>query len=82
MAFFTSADPATAAWVAIAPIVTAPPAAEMPLRSDAPPRSMTSDGLASRCFIVGIRVCPPAMNLASDLPLALEAASAAEEALW
>ena len=64
MAFFTSAEPATSAWVVIAPIVTLPPATRM-AESPRPARSTSIEGLASRCFSTGMKVMPPASALAS-----------------
>ena len=52
----TSLDDATAACRVVAPIFTASPETLMPLSSPMPPRSITSDGCARRCFNVGIRV--------------------------
>ena len=49
----------TSCWVVIAPMTTSRPSSRMPLRSATPARSMRCAGLASRSFIIGIRLCPP-----------------------
>jgi hypothetical protein len=47
-------------------------------RQPRPVRSMTSLGVARRCFIVGMMVMPPAISLASGAPLSSFTASATE----
>ena len=61
IAFFTTSEAATSAWVMAAPMVTPSPAAAMPRSSGNRPMSIRSVGAARRCFIVGISVWPPEM---------------------
>ena len=76
----TSAEPATAAWVVMAPMTTAPPSALIPDSSAMPPMSTRSDGAARRSFKVGSRVMPPATSVPSAAALSLPAASSSEDA--
>ena len=75
MAFCTSAEAATAAWVVMAPMVTAPPETVMPVRPSLA-RSTTAVGLARRCFSTGMKVMPPASALASSSAVSALTASA------
>jgi hypothetical protein len=62
--------------------VTVSAETSMPTSAGILARSITSDGCASRCFITGSSVWPPARYLAS-LPLAnREAASSTLEGRW
>ena len=60
IAFFTSAELATAACVVIAPITTLPPSTLMPFRSAMPPRSTSRSDDESLSLIACTRLCPPA----------------------
>src|ERR1700745_4287624 len=63
-------------------MVTVSPETSTPTSSLILPRSITSEGEASRCFITGIRVWPPERYLASlPLPNRL-AASSTEGGGW
>src|SRR3546814_894086 len=70
------------AWVVMAPMTSLPPSSRMPFRSLMPPRSTRSEGLARRCFRVGMRVMPPAMNLPSLAPASALTASSTEAGRW
>src|SRR5258706_2577754 len=80
IAFFTSAECATSAWRAIAPMVTLLPSDLIPPRDWIVPRSMMSEGEARRSFIACTSDWPPASSLAS--PLASAAASFTLEGRW
>ena len=71
MACCTPAWPATAAWVVAPFTVTLSAATAMPTSSGTLVRSTRLSGWFSRCFSVGISVCPP------DTGCAPSAASAA-----
>src|SRR6266576_715907 len=62
-------ESATSACRVIAPITIERPRSSMPDRPSIKDRSIRLAGLASRCFMVGIRVWPPASSFASS-PLA------------
>ena len=63
----TSFEAATSACGVIAPMVMVAPSSVMPLRDPSFDRSTSATGLASRCFIVGISVMPPATSLLSSI---------------
>jgi hypothetical protein len=71
---------ATSAWVVAAPMRIDPPLTEIPFISETCRRSTRSEGAASRCFMVGSRVCPPERYLASSFDEASLTASSTEEA--
>src|ERR1700733_9909715 len=60
------AEVATSACLAVAPITSARPFISMPWRPSIWERSTRCGGLASRCFMTGNSVWPPAMTLASS----------------
>src|SRR5450432_3205784 len=62
----TIAERATSACLAVAPITSERPFISIPSRPSMWERSTRCGGLASRCFITGSRVWPPAMTLASS----------------
>ncbi len=74
MASCTTALAATSACVVIAPMTTARPLRSMPFISATAPRSTRFAGEASRCFMVGSSVCPPASSFASSLRASMPAA--------
>ncbi len=61
---FNSADDASSACVVRAPIRSETPLFEIPFRSAMRPMSTRAVGVASRSFMSGIRLCPPASSLA------------------
>src|SRR5260370_31702550 len=63
----TMGESATSACRVIAPITIERPRSSMPDRPSIKDRSIRLAGLASRCFMVGIRVWPPASSFASSL---------------
>src|SRR6516162_5793215 len=70
----TTGESATSAWRAIAPITSARPFISIPDKPSILLRSMMCDGDASRSFMVGSRVWPPARSFASsNLPSMLVA---------
>jgi len=71
-----AAEVLTSLWVVAAPMVSVSPVALMPLRSAMRVTSMRSEGEASRCFMVGISVWPPARYRPSLAPEKSLAASA------
>src|SRR6185437_16640233 len=58
---------ATSACRVIAPTTTERPLSSTPARPSTSERSISADGLASRCFITGISEWPPASSLPSGL---------------
>ncbi len=64
---FTTAELATLAWRAIAPITSERPFISMVSRPSTFDRSISCAGRASRCFITGTSVWPPAISLASSV---------------
>src|SRR5262245_29733943 len=66
---FTRADDSTSQWVVIAPNASMLPSCLMPVSPGTLRRSMMCLGWASRSFIIGIRLWPPARSLASSLCL-------------
>src|SRR2546421_6370605 len=78
----TSAQCATWSWVVMAPMSTPVAFFWMPRSSATRERSTMTFGLASRSFMVGSSVCPPASSLASPLPARSLAASATDCGRW
>ena len=71
---FTTAEVATSTWRVIAPITIERPFTSMPDSPSTALRSTRLFGEASRSFMVGISVCPPARIFASSsLPSMFEA---------
>src|SRR4051794_11084353 len=62
----TSGELATSACRAVAPMISERPFISMPSRPSICDRSTRCGGLASRCFITGISVWPPAISFASS----------------
>ena len=61
-----SSEASSSCCVVIAPIAILLPLRVMPLRSPMPCRSTRCSGVASRSFIIGTRLCPPASGRASS----------------
>ena len=59
-------DDTMSAWTVRAPITRVFPSTFMLRRSGTCPRSIRVRGVASRSFMAGIRLCPPASSLASS----------------
>ena len=82
----TASESATSACVVSAPKVRPPPSSATPDRSGSRPMSTTAAGRATRSFIAGIRLCPPASNFASFPPpfrsRSRPTASASEPGRW
>ncbi len=78
MAPRTTEEFATSSWVVMAPMTSALPFLSMPRSSATRDRSTSTFGLASRSFMVGSRVWPPASSLASPFPASSLAASATD----
>src|SRR5574341_2267739 len=67
----------------MAPMTSVPPSSLTPASPDALPMSIRCLGWASRSFIAGRRLCPPARSLASSLYLTRRSrASLTVPALW
>ena len=66
---FTADEDSISQWVVIAPIASALPSALMPESPGTFWRSIRCLGWASRSFIIGIRLWPPATILASSFSL-------------
>ena len=76
-------DEAMVAWVVSEEIVIVPSLHVTPLLSSPRwPMSTSSAGEASRSFISGIRLCPPASTFASSFPARSDTASCTEPARW
>jgi hypothetical protein len=65
---------ATSACLVVAPITSERPFSSMPDRPSTLPMSISAEGEARRCFMVGSSVCPPARILASSDLASSEAA--------
>ena len=78
MAPRTTGELATSSCVLMAPITSALPFLSMPRNSATRAKSISTGGLARRCFMVGISVWPPASSLASLVPASSLAASASD----
>ena len=76
----TRSDDAISACVVSAPTVMPPPLAETPLSASMRPMSTSTAGAASRSFISGRRLCPPARSFAPSLSESSCTASATEAA--
>ena len=66
----TNGSPTTSKYGVIAPMTIASPSSRTPLSESILAKSISSSGAASRSFITGSRLCPPAMILASSPPSA------------
>ena len=80
----TSGDDATSPWVVSAPMVKLAPsaAAAMPQIPGTAARSTSAVGVASRSFIAGSRLCPPARMRASPSACSSAAASSSVDGRW
>src|SRR3984957_17737944 len=78
----TTAEVATAWWVAVAPITSDRPFISMPSRPSMWERSTRCGGLASRCFMTGSSVWPPAITLASSFLIRRLAACRTVSGRW
>src|SRR5713226_2620454 len=78
----TTGESATSACRVMAPMTIERPRSSMPDRPSIKDRSIRLAGLASRCFMVGIRVWPPASSFASSLLASRLAAWRTLEGRW